>query len=283
MSGNGLYTPRGTTAKMLERAYELIQSVPYQVSARWVFYRLLQEGWYKSKDDYKNKWIKASSLARHAFYKDWRPDTLADETREALIRGRGVSSVDDWLEAMAERANCTLDKWSCQPSYVELWYEARAMSDQFRYYTQHITLRPMGGQPSIPYKWEAAKDLEKAADWYDLPIVVLYFGDLDPAGGTISEVIERDVREWCKADFDFIRCGLTLDQVAAYNVPENPEKPGEYQWEALADDGAREIITGNVGRYLRHDAFAEIEQQEQELTAWLRGKLGDLIGQYSQE
>ena len=271
------YAPRTKTAAMLARAWGLVNEVPYQVSARWLFYRLLQEGWYSKKSDYGNKFMKAISAARKAFYKDWRPYTLADETRAAVSRGAGDQDVKSWLGAVESAGIlCELDKWYSQDYYVELWFEARAMTDQFRYYTKHITLRPMGGQPSIPYKWDAAKALESAAGRYDLPLVVLYFGDLDDAGETISEVIERDVRSWCEVEFEFVRCGLNVDQVQRYNVPENPEKPGEYQWEALPDDAAQEIISGHVDQYLRHDAFAKIESKEASAELWMRGELAGL-------
>ncbi len=91
------YTPRGETAKILDRAFELVNSVPYQVSARWLFYRLLQEGFYSTKQDYANKFLKAVSAARHAFYNGWRPDTLADETRESITGGAGWEDVKSWL------------------------------------------------------------------------------------------------------------------------------------------------------------------------------------------
>ena len=271
------YNPNKKTAAALDRAYQLIKSVPYQVSARWVFYRLLQEGFYSAKSDYKNKWCKASSNARHAFYKGWRPDTLADETREAITRGRGYRNVESWLEDVSDfGVSCSLDRWYGQENYIELWYEARAMTDQFRHYTEHITLRPMGGQPSIPYKWATAKDLERAAERYEAPIVILYFGDLDPAGETISEVVERDVRKWCKADFDFIHCGLLSEHIDLYNVPENPEKPGQYQWEALDDQAAKEIIENNTRRFLRHGALSGYGTQESEAEAFVLGELAAL-------
>ncbi|GJQ37440.1 MAG: hypothetical protein JETCAE01_34500 [Anaerolineaceae bacterium] len=273
------YTPRGKTAEILDRAFELVESVPYQVSARWLFYRLLQEGYYSSKQDYANKFLKAVSAARHAFYKGWTPDTLADETRESIAGGEGWDDPRSWLEAVA-KAKCTLDKWNSQPVYLECWYEARAMTDQFRHYTKYVTLRPMGGQPSIPYKWQAAKDIERAARNYKKPVVILYFGDLDPAGETISEVIERDISAWCDVSFEFVRCGLTEDQVKRYNVPENIEHPGAYQWEALTDEGARDIITENLSRYLLHDAFSEIEEREAEVTEWLAEKLSKLANEW---
>lgn len=274
------YAPRGQTAAILDRAYELVRSVPYQVGARWLFYRLLQEGYYSSKADYNNKFLKATSAARHACYKEWRPDTLADETRKAIARGNGAEDVTEWLSWVADGLTCRLDKWDTQSHYVELWYEARAMTQQFEHYTQHITLRPLGGQASIEYKWRAAKGLEEAARRYAAPIIVLYFGDLDTAGGTISDVAQRDVRKWCDVDFEFIHCGLSAEQVARYNVPENPEKPGEYQWEALSDEGARAIITAGVAPYLRHDAFTDVEEQEAEATHWIRGQLVTLAQQW---
>lgn len=270
------WNPGSKTVATLDRAWELIQSVPYQVSARWVFYRLLQEGYYRKKSDYKNKWLKASSRARKEFYKEWTPYTLADETREHIYRGGGYDDVTDWLISLSEDATCVLDKWLDQDYYVELWYEARAMSDQFRYYTKHMTLVPMAGQPSIPFKWQIAKDLERANENYNVPIVILYFGDLDPSGEIISDVVEREVREWSVADFEFIRCGLTAEQVQQYNVPENPDKPGEYQWEALSDEGAQEIITGYVDQYVRHGAFIKIEELENKAEKYVREKLQDL-------
>jgi hypothetical protein len=273
------YTPRKETAVMLDRAFEIVNSVPYQVSARWLFYRLLQEGFYSTKQDYANKFLKAVSAARHAFYNGWRPNTLADETRESITGGDGFANPERWLRAVA-KAECQLDKWYTQPAYLECWYEARAMTDQFRHYTKYVTLRPMGGQPSIPYKWQAAKDIERAARDYGNPVVILYFGDLDPAGETISEVIERDISAWCNASFEFVRCGLTEEQVKRYDVPENIEHPGAYQWEALTDEGARDIITENISQYLRHEAFSEIEEQEAEVTDWLSLRLSELANEW---
>lgn len=271
------YSPRGAAAAALQRGLELVESVPYAVSARWVFYRLLQEGWYSGKKDYANKWLKAVSRARHAFWGGWRPDTLADETRQAIGRGHGYRTPNEWLDALAQEVACTLAYWYTQSYYVELWFEARAMADQFRHYTQHITLRPMGGQPSIPYKWQAAKDLEAAARVYGHPVVILYFGDLDAGGECIEEVVENDVAKWCIEPFDFIRCGLNPAHAEQYGIPENPERPGEYQWEALSDDGAQDVITSNVDRFVHGDAFEIVVEQEAEATEWLRQELSGLV------
>lgn len=264
LAGGG-YRPRLKQETILDRAFELVQGVPYQVSARWLFYALLQEGTYRDKDSYKDKFLYLLAKARKRFYKDWRPDTLSDDTREAIIRGDGFLNERDWLEAVG-RAKCSLDKWHTQETYVELWFEAKAMRGQFEYYTDHITLRPFGGDPSIPYKWVIAKALEQAAEAYQLPITIIYFGDLDPKGLTIPESAVRDIRDWCNVGFGFIRGGLNPGDEVRYNIIENPEKPGTYQWEALSDEVAGEAITREISRFVSQGCFSEREQAEQSIT-----------------
>lgn len=264
------YAPQAKTATILNRALEIVQSVDYKVSARWLFYRLLQEGHYSKKVDYSNKFLPALSAARKAQWEGWRPDTLADETRQAIRRGNGFRHTRDWIAAIARGMDCNLDYWHSQDYYVELWFEARAMISQFEHYTELITLRPMGGEPSIPYKYEAAKALEFAHAHYNSDLIVLYFGDMDPAGNMIAQVVERDVQDWCEADIDFIHCGLTLDQVKQFDVPENPDKPGEYQWEALSDDGARSIITENTNKWIDFEAFDLVTERATKAESWFK-------------
>lgn len=245
------FNPTAKTKRLLDAAWQHVNSVSYQVTLRWLFYRLLQDGFYSSKEDY-NAMKHMFGRARKSFYGEWGPWTLSDESRHAVPHGAGeYATIDDWIDYMtAGDWGCDLDHFYRQEHYVEAWFEANAMIGQFRQHTTGITLRPMGGQPSIPYKWQAAKELERAAAKYKKPIVILYFGDLDEAGGRIGDTIEEDVTAWCRADFEFVRCGLTEEQVSQYGVPENPDKPGEYQWEALTDAAAGEIIEGCLYDYI---------------------------------
>lgn len=95
------------------------------------------------------------SKARKTFFNDWRPDTLADDTRAPVVRGDGFLDEKEWFDAVGQ-ARCKLDKWWYQANYVEFWFEPKAMRGQFEYFTEHVTLRPFGGDPSIPYKWQSA-------------------------------------------------------------------------------------------------------------------------------
>jgi len=258
------YNPHKDQINILDMAYNFVESVPYTVTARWLFYRLLQEGIYAEKNDYKGKFLPLLSKARKAFYKNWRPDTLADDTREALIRGDGFESYYDWLKAIG-KAKCSLDKWYNQSHYIELWFEAKAMKGQFEHYTKHITLRPFGGDASISFKWDTAQELSTAYQRYKKPIVILYFGDLDPKGLQIPESAVRDIRAWCDIDFEFYRCGLNPGDESKFNITENFEKPGTYQWEALTDKDAQELITSWTRQFVSQGYFEDTIFREKQI------------------
>lgn len=274
MQHNG-WNPHGETLRLLDQAWEHIGSVSYAVSLRWVFYRMLQNGLYSHKDDYKNKLSPMLSAARKSFYRGWRPDTLADVTREPIIQGSGDPSPREWLSALAEGVVCVLDRWVTQPCYLEVWFEARAMAGQFQFYLPGVTLRPFAGDPSIPFKWETAQYLLAMAKNYQTPISIFYFGDRDDKGESIFEAALKDIRAWCPVEFQFELVGLTRQQAVDMGVPENPDKPGAYQWEALTDQQASSLILPILD-FIDQAAWDQVESREREAARWLRGELQEL-------
>jgi hypothetical protein len=263
------WTPTKKSKMILDRAFEHIKSVPYKVSARWVFYRLLQDGIYTKKSDYKNTFIGLTSRARHSGY--WSPDLLADETREAVIyepEGTNKPNPDIEEQIHYARFNAKREYQFLENRYLNYeynhdyqidptWYldnitvvmfEARAMKDQFKRYAKDLTLCPFGGQPSIPYKYELAKYLEDQKEHYNKPILVLYFGDYDEAGQTIFNTAREDIGKWCEYGINWQFCGLTKEQAIYYQIPENIDHKG-FQWEALTDPQAKEIITSSIKKY----------------------------------
>lgn len=247
-----IHGPGPKVKKVLDAALNYVKSVPYPVSLRWVFYRLYQDGFYSSKTGYDNFEFQASK-ARHTLWNGWDPDTLADETRQVITGTFGLpneeEAVEEIKERIAEAADVSFDHFCYQDRYIELWFEARAMAGQFEHYTNGIDLIPMGGQPSIPFKWELAKRLEEASEKYGKEIIILYFGDEDLAGHAIEKDIVEDVANWSSASFELVRCGLTKAQAKKYGIPESIEKKG-YQWEALPDLAASEIIKAAVKKYI---------------------------------
>lgn len=264
------WNPSLKNAKILEIAMKHVKSVPYKVSLRWLFYRLLQEGIYKKKNDYHFKFKDLMSRARHTRYNGWNPDTLADDSRSMLIRGFGATDEDEAINEI----DCYLDKFLNQEYFIMILYEANAMTGQFKQHTEHIPLVPFGGDPSIPYKWKTTLVVKEAHRRYNKPIVLLYFGDCDNKGIEIRETAINDMRNWSDVDFKVVFCGLTLDQAEKYNLPENPDKPNQYQWEALSDEQAREIILSNVLRYQDYSKIKEILEMEDVIVDSWKEKLG---------
>jgi len=259
------YTPNAASRRILERAWQHVQSVPYRATSRWLFYRLLQDGHYSGKADYGSKFLPLLSRVRHNFWGPWRPDSLADDTRTTLPHGGGERDAEEWAKDVSYGIVCQLDHWYRQGLYLEIWFEAAAMRAQFEHYTRGIpiTLRPFQGMPSIDYKWQAAKEIEQAASRYSTPVVVLYYGDFDAAGLVIPETSISDVRQWCKVPFDVERVALNAGDGERYGIPENFDKPGTYQWEALTDAAAGELITGAVRRYVDSAVIREVREEAQ--------------------
>jgi len=266
---------RTETKKLLTRGIELVRGVPYRVSLRWVFYALFQEGLYGFKDHDKEwkvrcykRWKAMCSRYRKQFAAGWDPTTLADDTRERIRRHWGAMDLKhclaDLVEDTVESIDFAIDHFFHQKYYVEVWFEAKAMAGQFEYFTKGVDLLPFGGDPSIPFKWSIAKQLEEARRRYRKPIVVLYFGDYDKHGLEILESAEADIRAWSKAQFEIVRCGLTEEQVEKYSVPDNPSKPGDYQWEALSHEGAEEVITTSLAKYLDLDTVDKLREESEE-------------------
>lgn len=269
-----------------KRAWDHIHSVPYKVSLRWVFYRLLQDGIYKEKGDYEHKWKNQASKWRHDG--TWPPDLLEDASREVVYRGVSRAwSGEKIIQRLSDSDRLAMylkdSHFIDQGCYTELWFEARAMTEQFRHYTRGVVLRPFGGSYSIPLKYLAAKELAQYASEFNKPAVVLYFGDSDDAGQTIfksSTTGKKGFTKWCEIPVEVVWCGLTEEQAHYYNVPEDPDHPGKWQWEALTDEQAREIITHGVQEYIDEDLIDKAEEkgreQAEELSLRIQNALKDI-------
>lgn len=256
-------------------ALEMVNSVPYNVSLRWVFYQMVQHFGF-SKKDY-NTFKSVATRFRKRRWGGWKANTLKDDTRPIHDFNTSEDTPASWINGVKRHGfTCNLDKHIGQERVVKIWFEAQAMFDQFRYYTEpfYVSLVPFRGDASIHLKWRLAKELQD----YRLnrtPVTVLYYGDFDMKGVQIAESAVRDIREWshiepCELlriapEFEFIRVGLNAEHIDRYDMPENPDSPGNYQWEALNDEGAEELIVGTLGKYLDLEKIRRVKATEYEL------------------
>ena len=265
-----MWQPREKQRQTLERGWYWKESVPYGVSARWIFYKLYDYDQLftdSKKKAYHNLFLPLFSKARKQFYDQWRPDSLTDDSRTEELGGFGYSDEKEWLRVGIGERECILDRWQDADTYVEIWFEAFAMIGQFRYFAPNISLVPFKGDASIEYKWRIAKRLEQMSGQYDgKPMTILYFGDLDQKGLEIPENALRDIRAWCSVPFEFIRCGLNKGDEVRFGLGSSIDRADSYQWESLSHEQARELIVPSVEKFISQRLFSEIEQREQEAT-----------------
>ena len=288
------YNPEPPQKAILDFAYGILGALPYKVSLRWLFYPLLQKGFYKTKKDML-KWKKLCAKARNRFYGEWRPWTLEDDTRR-IVRDIGYweqASIGDYLESLPEHLArmviFSIDHFYHQDVYVEIWFESRGMRPQFEYFTKGIPIDkvPLGGDTSIPIAWEVAKGLEEKRDRYGKKIVILYFGDYDEPGKKIKEKTADRIKRWSDAKFEVEWCGLTEEQIKKYDLPEKPDNPGSYEWESFAVLGepgheiAGEIIQSSIAKFIDLSIIKKISKEAiSEQDKWrkiVREEIQDLV------
>ncbi len=291
------YKPRPEAADLLDWMLEEIQSVPYEVTLRWAFYQAVQKRGLQKGDYGRVKNLAAQ--ARKSFYNGWNPTTLVDDTRKIEKNGHGYDDFEDWLKAMKEYEP-TYEIYSKQDNIVMLWFEAHAMQRQLEYYASpyRVSYVAFKGDPSINFKWNIAEYLASLYKRYKKPIIILYFGDYEAdkesgsrakgltipinafhdISGWFLGILERDgaiKREDWEHNLSSVirmeRIGLNLEHIEEWSLPENPERPGEYQWEALNDEQAGSLITTAIETNWDKQAVRENIEDEQRGTArWLK-------------
>jgi len=300
------YKPNAETAELLNWLLEKIKSVPYDVTLRWAFYRCVQERGL-AKEDY-GKVKSCTAKARKNFWNGWTPWTLVDDTRAIYSATSGCETFAEWLR-MQRGETPIYDVYSKQRHIVQIWFEAQAMCSQFAHYAApfRIPFTPFKGDASVHHKWRIAARLAELYRKYRKPVVILYFGDYEPfmdrgsrgKGIRIPLDALEDIRTWfysillkqlkpmslrtlLKAvELKFVRVGLNEEHIDLWNLPENPERLGEYQWEALDDSQAKSLIVSSVERFWNRKIIDKIAIQErQDAVRWRAAidKLLDAIG-----
>lgn len=275
------YKPQKRVAEIMAWCLGQVQALPYTATLRWLFYQAYQASksgvvpWRlpikkgdKSggKKAYKT-FIQWTSRVRKNFWNGWTPDTLKDDQRDIIRRGGGYDTPNDWLDHF-KTEECLLDKRLTQEKIIIVCFEAEAMHAQFEYLTKgyFVSLVPFHGDASIEQKWRLAKWIEELSSYYNMTVKILYFGDLDLKGSEIPENAMRDIRKWCAVPFEYEYIGLKQEHVERWSLPENPDKHG-FQWEALNNEQATELIQGALNREIDLPAIAEVLKTEDETTA----------------
>jgi len=253
------------------------------VTVRQLYYRLVAGGIIPNNlRAYKNL---VAALS------DWRRmrllpfEAFEDRTR-ALHRmdiGQRHDNPIGWAryflnDGVASAKDYSLARWFGQAERVIVAVEKQALEGPFMEVCRElgVDLIVARGYPSLSYLADIANSMhpdDRALD--GRKNILLYFGDHDPSGQNIPEVIERDLRGLFGISFDLTRVALNPDQVEAMDLIPAPVKltdsraegfiaeHGEevYELDAIEPHALQELIREAVNEHFDEDAFTDREEK----------------------
>jgi hypothetical protein len=178
------------------------------------------------------------------------------------------------------------DVWATQPGYVEVWLEKDALSGIFE-----GVLEPYGVTLCVGRGYDGWDSIRIAARRYGdgSCVDVLYFGDFDPSGeDMVRSLRERLAFFGCRPTM--VKCALTLDDIAAYNLPPDFTKAKDsrraafvakhgdvsVELDALPVDVLRSRIMVGIEARMDLEALAQVralERNERDQLAVLLGNI----------
>lgn len=289
MSEKGDWNPRAKYKQLLSHIQEVLSNGEKR-TVRDVYYALEARG---VKFEYR--FVKrAVKRGRRAGYID--PSQIIDTSRQAeTVPATGYESprafVDEQVRGIAD--SYWRDPWKDQPTYVEVWLEKASLGNVFAPICDehYVRLEATRGDWSDSKVYEAANRLAK-------PLVngsdvhILYFGDFNPSGfhapvsildtlGYYDLNINRpfpsseeyayfhpevgspfgfDSEPGGRVDLHFERCGLNLEHIKQFDLPENPVPSSHYKDKKLRKH-FRQFVSGGRDVNVELNALKEYERE----------------------
>jgi hypothetical protein len=258
-------------------------------SLRTVFYRLESEGLIrKSENDY-NTLSKCTVDARLGIenkrgglkYPRLPIECFADDTREVIRNYDDDSPIDpeppedpdEYIEDAIRALKDAPDDYSCegregqagghwydQPEYVEVWEEKYALAPTFKKFLEdrYVNLVVNKGNSSLTFIYKNCENLKPKINEFGADHVhVLYFGDWDPSGENMDEVIKRYFRWFGIPEHVFERVAVTLEQIEEYGIPTRriKVKSGKGKFKKGEDPNANNFVAKYGHEAADLDAF----------------------------
>jgi hypothetical protein len=297
MTGATVY--RARTIKRDRRTADRVAQLDAQIlgvlredhpqSVRHVFYRMtdprLPESVEKSDRGYRHVQSRCVAMRRNGRLPyGWLSDSGRMGYFVDVFSGRA-----DFVRRMAGMYRA--DLWADAECRCEVWCESRSIAGVILADCQElaVSLYPCGGFTSITFAHDVAQAMNAADDGRQT--VVFYIGDHDPAGVLIDVALERELRTHLRPDvrMQFVRLGVTAEQVEEYDLPRKPRKESERR--ALHIDCAveAEAMPASIMRALLRDAIEALlpphalavakvaEESEREGLRWI-ARLEEIIG-----
>jgi hypothetical protein len=259
-------------------------------TVRQVFYQLVTRGVVeKSEGEYNRTVSRLLGEMRLAGQVPW--DWIGDESRRTIV----TETFDNISDAIADTAKFYRRSALREcPDHIEIWCEKEALSGIIYEAASHydVPVIPSKGMPSLTQIFGRFCAIQRAAnagkDGY-----VYQFGDHDPTGCLIPEVMERRLYEFCER-YDckpphVERVALTAQQIEHYRLPMRPTKregnPHAHRFvgdsvelDALPSHVLRTLVRDCIERHIDQtalDTLREAEASERDLLRQFAAQVED--------
>ena len=190
-------------------------------------------------------------------------DCFADQSRRIIQDFNDTyETMEDYVErGVSHLENATynypkgIPRWHRQPHYVEVWIEKDALSGTFKSIlgNRQVKIVPNRGFSSVSFNYENIERLKAYQD-EGREIHIRYFGDLDPSGESIDEIITTKLAQYGIFGVDFQRVAVTEEQMYRFNLPHNPDL--ETLNKLRRDTRARSFMTRHDGELFQIEVDA---------------------------
>lgn len=224
-------------------------------SVRHVFYRMtdprLPEPVEKSDRGYRHVQDRIVKLRRaERLPYNWITDATRRGYFVSTYRGAG-----DFLRRVAGLYRA--DLWQQAEVYCEVWVESRSIAGIIQNDCRElaVSLYPAGGFSSISLAYEAAQEINTEIEESNKNVVIFYIGDYDPAGVLIDAALERELRQhlYPVIDLDFVRLGITEQQIEEFDLPSKPRKDTDRRSRHVETTVEAEAMPAHILRRLLRD------------------------------
>lgn len=269
---NDIYTRQW----IIENAERILQEYTESITVRQLHYRLVAIGMINDYNHYKRV-VNAMTQARwdnvismEAFIDRERQMYGETKAKEKDLENEidiAKAQVSAWIN------NYSLNRWSNQKNYIEIWIEKKALQGVFERpcLVNDVGLAPCKGYPSLTFLNEAYERFENIID---KNIIILYFGDYDPSGEDIPRSIKENL-ERMGAIVTVERIALNSEQIKEMGLPGVPPKKTDSRtvnWDGgsvVELDAVEPRVLGQmckdaITKYFDNDLFEELQGQEAE-------------------
>lgn len=232
------------------------------LSPRWIYYGIFDIPDAKQQKLLSTVLGKARKDSRQLI----KRDMVTDDTRNPTI----WKKADD-IWTFLKELHYMRDYWQGQPVYHEVWMEDQASLESVKRSPKKIlqkyrmNARYCKGFNSIGAMWQAYKgdDFDKGFKDINKPIKILYYGDLNPSGWAIPEIIVRQFEEM-GLDIELKRMALNPEQLKELDIPTFTKISGDPRrkefnsifgyddWESEPEQSYKDPVTGKIKKGKKH-------------------------------